>query len=777
MKMLNKYILFLFACLMTGVVMGQVANAPMSYSQFREQKGLETTEGFYTVYNLGDKYYLEIPGETMGKDVLVTTQITDGYASFISPASGVVRFSKGRNNMLFVYRLRPVEVTDSADVYMAEALRKSGLIPVDYTYPIVANGEKDGDVIIDLTNELNNAGGNLFNVSGYSLLSHPDPVRSGIEGVRAIENGVVFSVVRSQTDYQNNPRNGAGSDIASTFKLGMVLQLLPEEEMKSRETHPAYGFETVSRMFYDTEKYTARKLEYIQRWRLTASPEQLKQQKRGVPVQPERQIRVYIDPLIPQPFVESIENALAQWSSAFEKAGWKNVFRLTRAANDGALTYGTILFRWGSAYNDNNYAKIVNPVTGEILCARVNVMDENAKGLLDTYFVQCGLLDARVQKDLYDVTVRQDIVTAQVASLFAQVLGMLPNGAGKLTFKPEDLRSEKWLNKYGISASVSSAIRFNYLAKPEDKISVKNLFPKVSVYDCEALQYAYGNSDRLPSMKNSFYMPEEKLLSSFNQKYDLSCDLFEASLIGIENIQEIYPKLSKLLSNLPREQNTWKKLSDYSIRSLALYQAYLEQMMTLIGGSTKHTVIRGINEAPVSYVSREKQIEVLDYMEKNVFQGVNPWVYKPEWYKKGNYNLDEMMKGMAIILAKRFYNQEAIIALIESERKLGAKKAYTVEELFAYVDRVIFENFDAEKPVSDYKRALQAGFAFNFTTEMAKNNISFGLGRYGIDVLHAYFIKMAQEVKRLSETHQDPVTRENYRLILMKLNREYFDKK
>ena len=60
---------------------------------------------------------------------------------------------------------------------------------------------------------------------------------------------------------------------------------------------------------------------------------------------------------------------------------------------------------------------------------------------------------------------------------------------------------------------------------------------------------------------------------------------------------------------------------------------------------------------------------------------------------------------------------------------------------------------------------------------MAKNNISFGLGRYGIDVLHAYFIKMAQEVKRLSETHQDPVTRENYRLILMKLNREYFDKK
>lgn len=777
MKILNKYILFLFAWLITGIAKGQVVNTPMSYNQFCEQKDLKTIEGFYTVYNLKDKYYLEIPGEVMGRDVLVTTQVVAGNASFISPASGVIRFRLGRHNALQVYRLRPVEVTDSLDVYMAEALRKSGLIPVDYTYPIVAQGEKEGNVIIDLTNELNSAGGNLFNVSGYAWLNHPDPSRSGVEGVRAIEHGVAFLVARSQTDYQNNPRNGVGSDIASTFRLEMVLQLLPQKEMELRERHPAYGFETVSRMFYDSEKYTASKRQYIQRWRLTASREQLKQQKRGVLIQPERQICVYVDSLVPQPFVESIKNALAQWSVAFEKAGWKNVFRLSSDVADASLVYGSILFRWGAAYNDNNYSKIVNPVTGEILCARVNMMDENAKSLLDTYFLQCALLDSRIRKDLYDVSVRQDIITAQLASLFARVLGMQPNGAGKRAFKPADLRSEKWLNKYGLSASVSSAFRFNYVVRPEDKISVKNLFPRVSVYDYEALQYAYGNSNRLPSVRSSFYMPEEKASSSFEQKYDLSSDLYEASLAGIQNIQEVYPKLGKLLNGLQGKQDTWKRLSDYSIRSLALYQAYLGQMMELVGGSMKHTVIRGVNESPVSYVSRDEQIKVLAYMEENVFQQVSPWIYKPEWHKEANYNLDDMMKGMAIILAKRFYNQEAIIALLESERLWGEKKAYTVKELLAYVDRVIFENYDTEKPVSDYKRALQAGFVFNFAVEMAKNHISFGLGRYSVDVLHVYFIKMAQEVKRLSETHQDPVTRENYRLILMKLNREYFDKK
>ena len=36
---------------------------PMTYEQFKEQKDLQTDKGFYTVYRLNDKYYLEIPAE------------------------------------------------------------------------------------------------------------------------------------------------------------------------------------------------------------------------------------------------------------------------------------------------------------------------------------------------------------------------------------------------------------------------------------------------------------------------------------------------------------------------------------------------------------------------------------------------------------------------------------------------------------------------------------------------------------------------------------------
>ena len=174
------------------------------------------------------------------------------------------------------------------------------------------------------------------------------------------------------------------------------------------------------------------------------------------------------------------------------------------------MTYRTILFRWGSAYNGIYSSVIDNPVTGEILCARVNVMDVAADELLGMYFLQCGLLDGRIKKDLHSLAVRQDVLTAQVASAFAEVLKMKPNKAGYTVFTPANIRSEKWLNRYGITASITSGVTFNYLAQPGDGVSVKNLFPRVSVYDYDAIKYAYGNSDALPSTRGAFYAPEDK---------------------------------------------------------------------------------------------------------------------------------------------------------------------------------------------------------------------------------------------------------------------------
>ena len=761
--------LWVFMLLLCGSLAAQEKAKPMDYAQFSTQEGMEMNEGYFTVYRLGNSYYLEIPADGMGRDVLITTQVVKGYSAYVSESSGVIRFSQGREGRIHVTRNRAMDVSaDTTDVRMMEALRKSGMVPVDYVYPVVAYGEDGQSVIIDITNELNSANGNLFNVSKNSSLNQPDPSRSGIDGFRMIDGGVVFSATRSQTNFQTTDmQTGAGQNFPYTYELEMVIQMLPEHEVTMKRNHPAYGFNTIGMLAYDTKKYVAQRTEYVQKWQLMAKD----QKQRG---ENEYPICVYIDPIIPAPFVESVKRGLRQWEEAFAEAGWTNVFRVSSSPEDASLAYRTILVRWGAAFNGLYSSVVVNPENGEILCARINLMDASADEMLGTYFLQCGLLDERIRKDLHSLAVRQDVLTAQFASAFAELLGMKPNRAGYTAFSPEALRSEKQLDKHGTTTSITSDLRFNYIARPDDNISVANLFPKVSLYDKEAIAYAYGSREKGPSLKAAFYQPKDP--QKYNPDTELSDDLFEAGLLAIENLKEVYPHLDKWIKRLPEEQRTWDAVADMSINALALYQTYLTQMVNCVGGVVTCPIVKGENDIPVRYVSKERQEEVLAYLEKVIFNGAERWIYEPGWEEVSTYDLDQLMVGLAAALSKRFIDEEAIAALIDGERVLGVENAFLATDLFAYVDRVIFENFDETKALSDFKRNLQLQFVSDFAKTMAQKNISFGLGNEAVNMLHVYFIDMAQKVKHLAETHQDPMTRENYRLLWMRLERDYFQK-
>ena len=131
--------LWVFMLLLCGSLAAQEKAKPMDYAQFSTQEGMEMNEGYFTVYRLGNSYYLEIPADGMGRDVLITTQVVKGYSAYVSESSGVIRFSQGREGRIHVTRNRAMDVSaDTTDVRMMEALRKSGMVPVDYVYPVVA---------------------------------------------------------------------------------------------------------------------------------------------------------------------------------------------------------------------------------------------------------------------------------------------------------------------------------------------------------------------------------------------------------------------------------------------------------------------------------------------------------------------------------------------------------------------------------------------------------------------------------------------------------------
>src|SRR5947209_3257079 len=85
-------------------------SGPKPYKDVITNKAV-TTKGFFTVHKLDDKYFLEIPPQLLGRDILVVNRVSkssvespktfSGYAGD-QIAENVIRFEKGPNSKVFL---------------------------------------------------------------------------------------------------------------------------------------------------------------------------------------------------------------------------------------------------------------------------------------------------------------------------------------------------------------------------------------------------------------------------------------------------------------------------------------------------------------------------------------------------------------------------------------------------------------------------------------------------------------------------------------------------
>lgn len=756
-----------FFCLFAGSA--QSLEEPKSFDDFFDASKMKREEAYYTVYRSGDQFYLEIPKSGLGKEVLVTANVVQGYSNLVSPASGIIRFKLGRKNTIEVYRnLSTTFSRDSVDFCMMNSIAKSGLIPVYLKYSIVATGKDEKSFIIDITSELNSPMG-MFDLSSSGVLNSPDPQTSGVESFRHIDRGVVFTALRSQNSTSDDMSRKTITSSYS-YRIEMLLQELPERQQVLKANNKAYGFETIEHTEYDTKEYVALTKEYVKKWNLQAAKQAQRKQKQGVAVEPIRPIHIYIDPVTPKPFVASIKNAVKQWEMAFEKAGWKNVFSYD---TDGAMDYRKILFRWGNAYGENSHSMVENPVTGEILCARINLMDESAKEMMPLYFFWCGLTDMRVQQGLENLEIRKEILTSQLAQQLGHVLGLKTNLPAATAFSCKQLRSQQWLSQWGPTASVMTGLNINYLVQPNDGITSSNLLSKVSIYDDEAIEYLYGKRMGVPSLKSTFYA-ESDANDPSSQASFLSNDILEASVLGIANLKNIYPQIPQMTSQWPNYENDWEGVTKIIQQAFSMYQFYVHQVATLVGGKSNREIIRGVNEVPVTYVSRAKQLAALAYIEKAVFDGTPEWFKNEEILRINPVNTERFSVIMATSILENLIKPEVISSLLDAEEELG-DKAFTYHELLIYLDRVVFNDYNLSAKQSRYKLDIQAQFTTNLATLAAANNITAGLNDTK-SVILSYLLHTRNKVKEMQEKHSDPLVRANCSLMLLKMDREFFSK-
>jgi hypothetical protein len=576
-------------------------------------------------------------------------------------------------------------------------------------------------------------------------------------------DGVVFSMKRTQTDRNMNQRTRREEESVSSFIVEVAIEQLPERDFEPVKADKAYGFDKIDLSEYDSRRFVVRRQAYINKWGL-ANPRLKGSQGMG-------HITVYVDPVIPDEFRECVSRAVEQWNGAFAAAGIPNALRLSDDEADASLGYGTILMRWGNAYRGLTSSKIVHPVTGEILSARVNFMDAAVEGYLMPYLIMCGHIDKRVTKDIFDLEVRKDILTSMLTAELGHALGLMDNYPAFTARSIKDLRNGGFVTKNGMSASVMGNMTFNYVVQHGDKVGVAGLMPSVSSYDRDAIAFAYGDHRRGPSEKAAAWAAADKL-DPHAQEGLLSDDILGSVVLGIENLRRVYPDLASLASRSNSSDETWYTLAEFAKQSLTIYMGYVKMVATLVGGRSVRPVEGKLNATTTEWVDNDDQREAMTFIGDNILHGMPKWVKVDRNLKSLDADPAELFIYTAKDIFTRLLSKEVLWSMAQNERT--SRNVYTIAEMFAFFDHTVFADFDPHVSFTPYQTNVQMTLVECLTKAALQNNIT-GVIDDGTAMLHSYLLRTADKVKKLAENHSDPDARASFQLMDRQMNRGYFD--
>ena len=271
-------------------------------------KDAKTTKGLFTVHQIKERYYYEIPKSELDKDFLWNSQVAKttigvGYGGG-QLANHVVRWELKGNRVL----LRDVNYSVVADPKhpIAMAVKAANNDTIIMAFPVAAFG-KDGVPVIEVTR--------LFtsDVAEFSARQHlgasgVDATRSFIEHVAPFPENVEAEVTMT---YTNNAagrgattgggRGGLGGGTmrgtSATVVLHHSMVKLPEKPMLPRMFDDRVGYFTTNLMDYTHDEYKADRVQYIARWRLE------KKDPSAAISEPVKPIVYYIDAATPPKWV------------------------------------------------------------------------------------------------------------------------------------------------------------------------------------------------------------------------------------------------------------------------------------------------------------------------------------------------------------------------------------------------------------------------------------------------------------------------------------------
>lgn len=751
MKRLLIYLL-LFSALCTTSVSAQpslsaaAGNIKKSTKTAKKKTPAELRLGLFGVQQVEKDWYLEIPDELLGKQILVT-------ARYISTSTNIGKYGGELFNQQTVYwEMAPngnlllrsdiiINQSDSLDdIHQAVLAANENPIIAAFT----PESHKDGRYRIKATSLFlgDNSAFSLPRSSKTSLgLS---TLLTDLSYIECINTYPTNTEVRMTKTWANSSSSYYAS--AYTGKMTMRINLsfikLPEDPMPARLFDPRVGYFANYRTYFSDHQQAAAFPRVIKRWRLEPKDSaDLSKWEAGELIEPKKPIVYYIDPATPQKWRKYLIQGVNDWQVAFEKAGFKNAIMAKEWPEDRPdmsmedARYSCI--RYLASTNRNAYGPNVNdPRTGEILESHI-CWYHNVMALLhDWYFVQASTLDEAAQQMHYDDELMGQLIRFVSSHEVGHTLGLRHNFGASSTVPVDSLRSKSWVEAHGHTPSIMDYARFNYVAQPEDGISRAGIFPRIGPYDCWAIQWGYTLTPKAYDPESDHWEMERLTATTLQDNpalwfgdgetnvtrdprcltEDLGDDAVRASEYGLLN-------LKREIRNLPAWTYQSNDIHGDNLKNmysqiLSQFTRYAGHVMASIGGVKAD--YKTVDQEGVVYtpVTRERQLECLDYLDRNVLR-------LPEWLICEPYMLRISPNPEAKVINVGRY---VLRSLADAENLSSLNSELTADELLPEITRRLFAPMGGSKAALRYRRNLQAYYVdlmINNFTKRATNYSSF----------------------------------------------------
>jgi hypothetical protein len=700
-------------------------------------KDAKSKKGLFTVHQVGERFYYEIPKAELGKQFLWNSQIAKttigvGYGGG-QVTNRVVSWELHSNR---VY-LRDINfsVTAKPDSPIAEAVKSSNNDTIIMAFNVAAY--HDGDAVIDVSRLFNT---DVPEISARQQLGATmfDASRSFIDHISSYPDNVEAEATATYTRTGNATATaggrGGGLGVtpmrgnSATVVLHHSMVRLPANPMMPRLLDERVGYFSTAQMDYSADEYRGRTIRYVARWRLE------KKDPNATLSDPVKPIIYYIDSATPKKWVPWLKKGVEDWNEAFAAAGFKNAILAKdapTAQQDPEWSPEDVrhsVIRWlPSTVENASGPHISDPRTGEILNADIQFYNNVMNLARDWYFVQVGPLDPRAQKLPLPDDLMGRLLEYVVCHEVGHTLGFQHNMKASSMYPADKIRDKEWVHKMGHTPSIMDYSRFNYVAQPEDGIATADLIPHIGPYDIWATKWGYA-----PIPAASTPNEEKPTLDKWAREQDSTpwfrfstansagsdpgeeteavgdADAVKSTAMGIKNLQRV----AKLLmpATAWKEGETYEDLSELYGRMLNQWQLEMNHVAQVVGGFNSQEKVVGQEGRVFTLVPKLRQEEAAKFLIDNAF--TTPlWMIDPDILRRieptGVLN---RIRNVQRSVLNTLLNDQRFARLVEQQAVDGTA-AYTAAELLATVRKGLWRELESPQVKIDaYRRNLQNAY-------------------------------------------------------------------